>query len=398
MITISPEKGVEFHASGCQQCGACVGICPVGALASVVTDYKTGLAYIHVDRSKCISCGRCAAVCPATAASPGPDYLTRLPQLRYRMAHNSDPEVCHRSSSGGAARTIIVEALRSGAVDGVYALGRSDKWPYTGGRFWTAADKPAYDDLPNSVYHTVMACTELARVRRCERLMIVGTSCQIRALRIALKGRYDSLISVVIFCKQQKHYGATRFMAKACGAGKIGDQFRARYRGDGWPGTVSINGHTMTWSRAAQLPFGRRLWSVPGCNICGDPFGLDAGGDLALMDPWEISTPGPGGDTLVTVMTDKGARILDSIRQLEQKELSYADVKPALGETDIRRKQALVPYYRGEECSARVKIAGYLDRKSRQMLGAMLLALPRLPMIIYRIICKLPDPRNILLR
>ena len=45
----------------CIGCGACVGACPVGAIA-FGDDGKA-----QIDKEKCISCGTCAAVCPVGA-------------------------------------------------------------------------------------------------------------------------------------------------------------------------------------------------------------------------------------------------------------------------------------------------------------------------------------------
>lgn len=83
-------------------------------------------------------------------------------------------------------------------------------------------------------------------------------------------------------------------------------KFRPRYRGDGWPGIVRVDGFELPYSRAAQIPFGKRLWTVPGCGICGDSFGMEAGADITLMDPWTICSHNELGETLVTVHTQKG--------------------------------------------------------------------------------------------
>ncbi|MCQ2956533.1 MAG: 4Fe-4S binding protein [Mycoplasmoidaceae bacterium] len=49
------------NKSKCLGCGACTGVCPVGAVA-IGSDGKAG-----VDQSKCVGCGACAGVCPVQA-------------------------------------------------------------------------------------------------------------------------------------------------------------------------------------------------------------------------------------------------------------------------------------------------------------------------------------------
>ncbi|MBU4222460.1 MAG: 4Fe-4S binding protein [Euryarchaeota archaeon] len=50
---------VEVNRFKCGYCGACVGVCPVGALELMET-------WIEVDDS-CTRCGVCAKICPVGA-------------------------------------------------------------------------------------------------------------------------------------------------------------------------------------------------------------------------------------------------------------------------------------------------------------------------------------------
>jgi len=51
---------VKNNSDKCLYCGACVGVCPVQALA--LKDTR-----IVVDEKKCISCGACVKICPVGA-------------------------------------------------------------------------------------------------------------------------------------------------------------------------------------------------------------------------------------------------------------------------------------------------------------------------------------------
>jgi NAD-dependent dihydropyrimidine dehydrogenase PreA subunit len=51
---------ININRYKCGYCGACVGVCPKGALELVET-------WIEVDESVCIVCGICDRICPVGA-------------------------------------------------------------------------------------------------------------------------------------------------------------------------------------------------------------------------------------------------------------------------------------------------------------------------------------------
>lgn len=381
------QGSIQHTSNNCQQCGACASVCPRNAISFQTK--QNGLKDIIIDKDICIHCAKCVNVCPANRLSTDTSYIETLCNKKYCFAYNEDSVIRHKSSSGGAGKTIIIENLKSGVVDGVYSLRKLDVYPSAIGEFYTRKNIPSYDDLPNSVYHSIMACTEINKAKKVNRMMIVGTSCQLYALEKALRGKYEKLIKVCIFCKQQKHLGCTRFLAKAIGTSIEGDKFKSQYRGEGWPGIVRINDKTLKWEQAAGLPFGRRLWCVPGCNICGDPFGMEIGADISLMDPWGIRRENEFGETLVTVHTEVGENLIKNTRHLVVEEKSYDEIRVALGEADIWRKRATIPYFLGHECSNVVRRAGEVEEKQRKMLECTLEMLPRMPFFFYRLLNKL---------
>ena len=54
---------VNVNAETCIGCGACVGVCPVGALLMNDEGKST------CDESACIDCGTCLSACPVDAIS-----------------------------------------------------------------------------------------------------------------------------------------------------------------------------------------------------------------------------------------------------------------------------------------------------------------------------------------
>lgn len=397
MIQINKNK-IEYKYLQCQQCGICKSICPKQAISFILL--KNGLHKVTINTDKCILCKKCKIHCPANKKNVFNGYFKSLLSKQYFLGYNINNKIRSSSSSGGVCKTLIIKGLTSGLIDGAYSLKTSNNFPYAVGEFYTQDNIPDYDMIPNSVYHSVMLCSDIEKIQQCNRLMIVGTTCQLNALEKALKGKYQQIIKICIFCKQQKTLNSTRFLAKMIGNSpiNISTPFKVQYRGMGWPGTVQIEETNLLWSRAAQLPFGRRLWTVPGCNICGDPFGMNCGADITLMDPWEIKQPNNLGETLVIAHTQKGLDLLKETPQLKLEEKTYKEIEPALGLKDIWRKQQLIPYFLQEKCSIKVKIAGKAEQIQRHILQAMVKVLPRLPVIGYRIICKFPDLRNLILK
>lgn len=386
---------IEFNPLQCQQCGVCAEVCPTASISYI--PQTDGTKRIVIDKDSCILCRKCVKVCPSNQLHTPVNELN-LRDKNYYLGYNSNNDVQHKASSGGVARTLIVESLKSGDVDCVYSLKKSDKYPFVKGCIYTKDNIPDYNDIPNSIYHSVMIGDGVKDLKPCNRLMIVGTSCQLKSLKIALKGRYKELVTVCIFCKQQKTLNSTRFLAKAVGTKIDSDKLSVQYRGTGWPGYVKINNKALAWHRAAQLPFGRRLWSVKGCNVCADPFGAGADADIALMDPWMIRKPNNLGETLVVALTECGNELLKTTENLTIEQAKYAEIEPALGLKDIWCKEQLVPFFRGEECSAKVKLAGNMEQFQRWYIEAIVKLLPKMPFVAYRAICKLPDLRNIILK
>lgn len=388
---------IVYNYSYCQQCGICEAVCPKQAISFKALD--DGTHKVTVDNEKCICCKRCVQCCPANKIEDYSCYFKEFPDKRYFLGYNVNNKIRRESSSGGVCKTLIIESLKNGFVDGVYTLKKADVYPFAEGMFYGKDNIPGYDDIPNSVYHSVMACTNINRIERCNRLMIVGTSCQLRALEKIAKSKCNELITICIFCKQQKTLDSTRFLAKIVGE-EINNEkkFYAQYRGTGWPGIVKINNSSLPWHRAAQLPFGRRLWTVPGCDVCGDSFGIESNSDITLMDPWIIRERNELGETLMTVHTENGLDILKHIPNIVLEDKSYAEVEQALSLKDIWRKQQLVPFFRGKDCDNKIIKAGKAELRQREILSYIAKKLPRMPILFYRVLCKFPDLRNKILK
>lgn len=160
MLQIVSGK-ISYTFNQCQQCGACVAVCPKGALSFTLRNDR--LKEIAVDTDKCILCKRCVNVCPSHRKLLDNSYVDRFADKRYALAYHLDNDIRYQSSSGGACKTLIIESLKNGNVDAVYTLKRISDFPFAEGEFYTKDNLPDYDTIPNSVYHSITACSELKK-------------------------------------------------------------------------------------------------------------------------------------------------------------------------------------------------------------------------------------------
>ncbi len=147
-------ENILVDLTKCQQCGSCISICKKKAVEWSI-NRNTGLLDIKINQDKCVKCGLCFNICPANKGTCVDDINLLVSDRSFYLGHSKNDEVRKKSSSGGLVKTIIVEGLKSGFLDGVYTLKKTDEYPFAEGHFFSANNLPDYIDIPNSVYHSV---------------------------------------------------------------------------------------------------------------------------------------------------------------------------------------------------------------------------------------------------
>ena len=135
------------------------------------------------------------------------------------------------------------------------------------------------------------------------------------------------------------------------------------------------------------MPFGKKLWTVPGCDVCGNPFGDDA--DITVLDPWIIHKANEMGDNLIVIHNEKGLNLINSINSIETKEMNYVEIEKSLMISDIKRKNRLINFFRGKETNSEIIKEGKKFTKKRRILENILEKTPRMPLIIYKILARI---------
>lgn len=315
--------------------------------------------------------------------------------LQLHLAHAADQVVRTKSSSGGAARVLAQTALKSSLVSAVYSVVKTSQYPWAEG---TQLTHPLDSSrLANSMYLPILVNKNLDKILGKDPILLIGTTCQLLAAERILKKTSQDIYKIAILCKQQKTLLSTCFMAKRLRVDPIDiGNTHIEYRGGHWPGQVQINGKNMKYEAAAALPYGKLLWRVPGCRFCPNPFGVDV--DLTLADPWGIDKPGEPGNTLIAVWTKKGCDLLNSSQEhLVLKSIDKNLLGHSVSWQDIHRKNLLVNYYLGKKVTWNIHLAGLAERLQIFVLE-WLLERTVLPDFIYKILAKLPNLSNFLLK
>jgi len=376
-------KTVEnVPASGlCTGCGTCAGICSVGAIEMRLDDGGNEIRPC-VRADECTGCGQCLEVCPGTdvnfeqlnqdtfGAQPK-DPLIGVVRATW-VAHSTDEALRWRASSGGAATELCAFALDEKLIDGAVVV-------------HTSADSPlrpvpviatSRDELvaaSGSKYCPVPVNSVLGRLRsRGGRYAILGVSCHVHGVRKAVY-RDESLRKVVAYafglaCGRLCGFFATEYYLQRRGI-RLEDVAELRYRGEGWPGKISVtlkDGSSRVfprrysarqfWQAARQnAAFGFQHFQPWRCLACCDRSAELA--DVSFSDPYlpRFMRTERTGRTLVVARSERGQKLVEAAgaaRRLELEAISLEEmVRSHHGE--LRLRKALGAAFRASRLTGR---------------------------------------------
>ncbi len=385
---LSVKSGtISFNKKRCCQCGACLASCEPQAIQSSID--KHGLATLQISLEKCTHCWECVRVCPAHQLPfIHLDKAIWSSVKETGLAWHMEKKSRNAASSGGAARAILAGCLSEGRCEAVYTLMRRQNNPWAKGEI--VKGRLDIKQVARSMYLPIPVLENLRFDGKIRSIAIIGTTCQLLAASKLLKGRVEKLIRIAVLCKQQKHLGFTKFIGKRLGITDLAKCSEVEYRGTGWPGQVSIDKCLLDWEQATAIPFGKRLWRIPGCLVCPNPFGYKA--DITLADPWGLESRNTAGKTMVVAWTDTGKDLLQNTPHLHfDPQLRVANIKRSIDWPNLLRKKELVNFYLGKKVPGLVAFAGRLEKLQTTVLEKGLETV-RLPDFLYKVIAHLPDP------
>lgn len=358
----------------CTGCGTCLALCPLSAI-NMVKDNSRGIYAPQINWEICNQCGICFKVCPGHsvdfdrlnmsifADNPADSLLGYY--LNCYTGYATDYNVRYNAASGGLVTVLLISALEEGIIDGALVTRMSQENPFEPEPF-IARTREEIISAAKSKYCPVPANIALREILKEDgKYAVVGLPCHIHGIRKAeeMDGALKAKISlhVGIFCGHPPNFLATEFLLWQRGITKE-DVVKIDYRGEGWPGGISIylrDGqrifipHFDAWKRLDLVFFPRR------CTLCCDGAGELA--DISFGDAWlpEFSDDKNG----TSVIISRTPKVDELLQRMLAKGIIKLDnttaAKVAESQQNFRAKKNTISLYMLHAIITRHKLPAY---------------------------------------
>lgn len=301
----------------CTGCGACVTICPVGAIT--MEPDEEGFLYPSVDAKRCIGCNACENRCPAGKIPEGGCLET------YGAQHR-DSDIRRASSSGGVFSALCEAVLSQGGI--VFGAALDE---HMNVRHVKAEKMEEIMPLRGSKYVQSDAADAINEAKQLlkagKTVLFTGTPCQTSGLTACLAEKErEKLLTIDFVCHGVPSPGV--FSAYIAQLEKKKRQkvkaFAFRDKRNGWVDfsacATFADGSEHVGSQTKDpflCGFLKNLYLRPSCTKCMALRGDHHVADITIADLWgsNMVCPEKDNDTglsLIFVRTQKGQKALDA--------------------------------------------------------------------------------------
>lgn len=303
-------KNIEqtYNLGLCTGCGTCVALCPNSAIRMVRNE---GRYLPQLNHERCNQCGICYEVCPGHSVNfeklnfaifgKKPKDILMGNYVNCYIGHSTDPAIRYNSASGGLVTALLIFAIEEGIVDGALVTKMNDNNPLEPEVF-IARSKEEIIAASKSKYCPVPANIAIKDVLKEDgKFAAVGLPCHVHGIRKAEminKKLRKIVLRFGLFCNHSPTFWATEYLLQKRDVEKE-DIERIDYRGEGWPGGMSI---TLKNSSRVFIPqFSNVYWGAVfqsyffpiRCALCSDK--ICELSDISFGDAW---LPELSGDKL----------------------------------------------------------------------------------------------------
>ena len=189
------KKIVLFEENdNCCGCGACMNVCPKGAIT--MGENEQGFVFPNIDYDKCVSCGACVRVC---GYNNPPEF--NEPEKTYAVSNNNLDEIS-KSASGGAFYVFAKYIIENGGY--VYGVSIEPSPSGIAPRHIEVSTVGDLQKLQGSKYVQSDTGFIYKNVKKRaidgDLVLFSGTPCQVAGLKNYLGKDYDNVLLVEIIC------------------------------------------------------------------------------------------------------------------------------------------------------------------------------------------------------
>ena len=321
--------------TSCTGCGICVINCPFEAIEIKL---HNGYFFPRVDHLKCVDCGSCKNDCVKYHDAEMHDEF----RIKNKYAAQArEKSVAENSSSGGIAQLLSREVLRGG---GIVCGVTYNKRKHVAEHIVIENDK-GLERINGTKYiqsYTVGALSFLRDSEQSTVKLVVGTPCQIRALRMWMtRKNRDDIILVDLFCQGiPSYYVFEKYLAYIKKNYRINDSCDVKFRDKKtykWHDCgMTVFDELTTYSKHGGADYFLSLFNSGLCfnDACYEcKWKADYSyADIRLGDFWGRRFEGDDlGVSIVTCQTEKGKEIFSRIKaEINCYEFSQSDYEDAI--------------------------------------------------------------------
>lgn len=330
----------------CTGCGTCAAICPKDSI-NMLIDTKKGVYTPRINLDRCNNCGICMEACPGSefesdkynlrlfGSVPEDDLLGNY--IGCYIAHSKDNHIRYASASGGMVTTLLIFALEKGMIDGAIVTRMKRDSPLEPESF-IARTKEDIIEASKSKYCPVpanLALREVLKAKDGEHFAMVGLPCHIQGLRKAqsLNKKLQERVTLCfgLLCAHTDSFLATEFMIDYLKMDR--ESIKAiDYRGNGWPGSMSIESKD---GNTKRIPFkdyinifhSYNFFTPRRCLMCNDA--TCEFSDLSFGDAWDLSEKKDQGtgSSIIISRTKKAEKFLNYLTDDKKAEIKETEPK-----------------------------------------------------------------------
>lgn len=292
----------------CSHCGACVGVCPVGAICNISNS-------IIVNSDKCIDCGLCTAVCPAEGYMLSDLTIGDIQDIPRFSACSKEKNVTDKASSGGFVTQTLLSLLESGDITAAAVVVTGDDLTGSSAKYIVTSDREDILSARRSKYTQASIADVLNHIKHNDgKYAIVGLPCQLYAISKAME-RIPSLRNRIVYkigmvCGYTYEESCIDGLLKVLGTTRDTTESVVGWRENGLPGSFAVrlkNGDILSMPFADEHSVDVTYYAQNRCLLCKDC--LCEYGDVVCADIGGWSNR----KTLVMARTLLGHQLLDKL-------------------------------------------------------------------------------------